>query len=282
MAHSFVRGNCSRPCPSPGSHEPPPPSCCRDPRTKSDGAGSGFPSALGPESTEMARPGSTIPNGPCRCWSNGCSHQSACPSRSTPAINRPHRHLTEQTARRSEAWPVPEPTCQARRRCGPADACSSMSTDRKSWHFSSHVQTQRAAFAARPNLGVDRHPRPPLVAPSYPAAALRPAAPCPDGGIGRRTSFRCWRSQGRGGSSPLLGTIHPSDSVRGCPILQSKSRFSANSLPLTFVAVRAQPRTAGGLLGLCLGAPHACRVAAVFNRSSSSAHHCIMSTLSFQ
>src|SRR3546814_14188320 len=29
----------------------------------------------------------------------------------------------------------------------------------------------------------------------------------PDGGIGRRTSFRCWRSQGRGGSSPLLGTI---------------------------------------------------------------------------
>ena len=32
-------------------------------------------------------------------------------------------------------------------------------------------------------------------------------ASCPDGGIGRRTSFRCWRSQGRGGSSPLLGTI---------------------------------------------------------------------------
>jgi hypothetical protein len=31
---------------------------------------------------------------------------------------------------------------------------------------------------------------------------------CPGGGIGRRTSFRCWRSQGRGGSSPLLGTIH--------------------------------------------------------------------------
>jgi hypothetical protein len=31
--------------------------------------------------------------------------------------------------------------------------------------------------------------------------------PCPGGGIGRRTSFRCWRSQGRGGSSPLLGTI---------------------------------------------------------------------------
>ncbi|VWX49026.1 hypothetical protein NOVOSPHI9U_20200 [Novosphingobium sp. 9U] len=34
----------------------------------------------------------------------------------------------------------------------------------------------------------------------------RPPTPCPDGGIGRRTSFRCWRSQGRGGSSPLLGT----------------------------------------------------------------------------
>jgi hypothetical protein len=31
---------------------------------------------------------------------------------------------------------------------------------------------------------------------------------CPDGGIGRRTSFRCWRSQGRGGSSPLPGTSY--------------------------------------------------------------------------
>jgi hypothetical protein len=30
---------------------------------------------------------------------------------------------------------------------------------------------------------------------------------CPDGEIGRRTSFRCWRSKGCGGSSPLLGTI---------------------------------------------------------------------------
>ena len=30
---------------------------------------------------------------------------------------------------------------------------------------------------------------------------------CPDGGIGRRTSFRCWRWQRRGGSSPLPGTI---------------------------------------------------------------------------
>ena len=30
---------------------------------------------------------------------------------------------------------------------------------------------------------------------------------CPDGGIGRRTVFRWRRSQGRGGSSPLLGTI---------------------------------------------------------------------------
>ena len=40
------------------------------------------------------------------------------------------------------------------------------------------------------------------------AAAYRQShALCPGGGIGRRTSFRCWRSQGRGGSSPLLGTI---------------------------------------------------------------------------
>ena len=28
----------------------------------------------------------------------------------------------------------------------------------------------------------------------------------PDGEIGRRTSFRCWRLHGRGGSSPLPGT----------------------------------------------------------------------------
>jgi hypothetical protein len=28
----------------------------------------------------------------------------------------------------------------------------------------------------------------------------------PDGGIGRRASFRCWYSKGCGGSSPLLGT----------------------------------------------------------------------------
>src|SRR5438270_13351900 len=47
-----------------------------------------------------------------------------------------------------------------------------------------------------------------------PSAARHMARPtdiekhlCPGGGIGRRTSFRCWRSQGRGGSSPLLGTI---------------------------------------------------------------------------
>jgi hypothetical protein len=39
------------------------------------------------------------------------------------------------------------------------------------------------------------------------SAKLHHITPCPDGGIGRRTSFRCWRSQGRGGSSPLLGTI---------------------------------------------------------------------------
>ena len=29
---------------------------------------------------------------------------------------------------------------------------------------------------------------------------------CPDGEIGRHASFRCWSSQGGGGSSPLLGT----------------------------------------------------------------------------
>src|SRR3546814_4368419 len=40
---------------------------------------------------------------------------------------------------------------------------------------------------------------------------------CPDGGIGRRTSFRSWRSQGRGGSSPLLGTRDLSGNVRERP-----------------------------------------------------------------
>jgi hypothetical protein len=31
---------------------------------------------------------------------------------------------------------------------------------------------------------------------------------CPDGGIGRRAGFRCQWPLGRGGSSPLLGTIY--------------------------------------------------------------------------
>ena len=47
---------------------------------------------------------------------------------------------------------------------------------------------------------------PALIGAHLPAVPAR-CRPCPDGGIGRRTSFRCWRSQGRGGSSPLLGTI---------------------------------------------------------------------------
>src|SRR5690606_17993568 len=33
-----------------------------------------------------------------------------------------------------------------------------------------------------------------------------PITPCPGGEIGRHASFRCWWPQGRGGSSPLLGT----------------------------------------------------------------------------
>ena len=32
---------------------------------------------------------------------------------------------------------------------------------------------------------------------------------CPGGGIGRRTRFRVWRSQGRAGSSPVPGTTFP-------------------------------------------------------------------------
>jgi hypothetical protein len=39
---------------------------------------------------------------------------------------------------------------------------------------------------------------------------------CPDGGIGRRTSFRCWRWQRRGGSSPLPGTsFWEKENIRG-------------------------------------------------------------------
>jgi hypothetical protein len=47
---------------------------------------------------------------------------------------------------------------------------------------------------------------PPASGPLLPSPGTSRRGPCPDGGIGRRTSFRCWRSQGRGGSSPLLGT----------------------------------------------------------------------------
>ena len=39
---------------------------------------------------------------------------------------------------------------------------------------------------------------------------------CPDGGIGRRTVFRWRRSQGRGGSSPLLGTIYSFLDIPDC------------------------------------------------------------------
>ena len=57
---------------------------------------------------------------------------------------------------------------------------------------------------------VDRQASRTLLARPYPArCAFAHRHPCPDGGIGRRTSFRCWRSQGRGGSSPLLGTKTP-------------------------------------------------------------------------
>ena len=54
---------------------------------------------------------------------------------------------------------------------------------------------------------VDSSPPRSLKGRGYPSCGLDDwQVPCPDGGIGRRTSFRCWRSQGRGGSSPLLGT----------------------------------------------------------------------------
>ena len=54
---------------------------------------------------------------------------------------------------------------------------------------------------------VDKASEPPLSARSYLLfRTLFRSAVCPDGAIGRRTVFRWRRSQGRGGSSPLLGT----------------------------------------------------------------------------
>ena len=57
--------------------------------------------------------------------------------------------------------------------------------------------------AEGPHKLIDRPTPLPLSAAAYHEISF----PCPGGGIGRRTSFRCWRSQGRGGSSPLPGTI---------------------------------------------------------------------------
>ena len=54
------------------------------------------------------------------------------------------------------------------------------------------------------NVGAAPYPRAPAKARQALPFALQV---CPDGGIGRRTVFRWRRSQGRGGSSPLLGTI---------------------------------------------------------------------------
>ena len=90
---------------------------------------------------------------------------------------------------------------------------------------------------------------PPLTPPQAPASgpllprtvALWRGAPCPDGGIGRRTSFRCWRSQGRGGSSPLLGTSYSQDTENSGKSSERRSpervcdekllRFDAASFP---------------------------------------------------
>ena len=49
--------------------------------------------------------------------------------------------------------------------------------------------------------GIDSSTPAPLSAATY----LQSMLLCPGGGIGRRTSFRCWRSQGRGGSSSSPG-----------------------------------------------------------------------------
>ena len=63
---------------------------------------------------------------------------------------------------------------------------------------------------------IDSPPAPTLIARPYPASGNDDRKhPCPDGGIGRRTVFRWRRSQGRGGSSPLLGTISAAANVAG-------------------------------------------------------------------
>ena len=95
---------------------------------------------------------------------------------------------------------------------------------------------------------VDKQPRPPLVARSYPAAdqqvrCLR----CPDGGIGRRTSFRCWRSQGRGGSSPLLGTSFRKKKMSGGHLPEnSRAQAKGHSLGIT-IPVLAGAKSGGHL-----------------------------------
>src|SRR5690606_16356529 len=81
----------------------------------------------------------------------------------------------------------------------------------------------------------------------YPAARpRRPGCPCPDGGIGRRTSFRCWRSQGRGGSSPLLGTILLFAVIRE----QSRKQQNVREARVKIARVGARSRSVGPLRGL--------------------------------
>ena len=65
-----------------------------------------------------------------------------------------------------------------------------------------------------------------------------PSTPCPGGEIGRHASFRCWWPKGRGGSSPLLGTIFKSldSDIVGSPIKCLKMTLYANNLKLTFYA----------------------------------------------
>ena len=101
---------------------------------------------------------------------------------------------------------------------------------------------------ARPCAVGTREAKRSLTSPgSPPIRALLPSmvqsfpCPCPDGGIGRRTSFRCWRSQGRGGSSPLLGTIC-------CSRMLADTRQTLANLPKTppiwsraFADIRVQP-----------------------------------------
>ena len=101
------------------------------------------------------------------------------------------------------ALPRSRRTC--RRRCGVGQAGRGSGQP-------APARTGAAPQLTRPEARPNSCPLPPPCCPGR-ARATGPRgarhAACPGGGIGRRTSFRCWRSKDRGGSSSSPGH-HPS------------------------------------------------------------------------